>query len=423
MVARWQWLLTQSTKRLWFRASLFSLLGVVTALMAMILKDYVPITLSAKIGADAVDKILGIIASSMLAVTTFSLSTMVAAYSAASSSVTPRATTLLMEDSTTQNALATFIGSFLFSLVGIIALSTGAYGSQGRVVLFAVTLVVVILIVYTLLRWIDHLSRLGRVGETIDRVEAATLKAVRDRAERPCLGACAYPAGLARADTQVIGSQAIGYVQHIDVQALEGLADTYCLQIFLEVVPGDFVHEGTAIAQLAFQEPASAQQTDRLIEALLASLTIGLRRTFEHDPRFGVSVLSEIASRALSPAVNDPGTAIDVITRGVRVFAALGKPAAATQAPPACTRVYLRCLQASDYFEDFFSPIARDGASLIEINLRLVKALASLRQLQPGCFKALCDQHIELICARAESAMTLAHDKQRLRECVARLAD
>lgn len=185
MVARWQWLLTQSTKRLWFRASLFSLLGVVTALMAMILKDYVPITLSAKIGADAVDKILGIIASSMLAVTTFSLSTMVAAYSAASSSVTPRATTLLMEDSTTQNALATFIGSFLFSLVGIIALSTGAYGSQGRVVLFAVTLVVVILIVYTLLRWIDHLSRLGRVGETIDRVEAATLKAVRDRAERP----------------------------------------------------------------------------------------------------------------------------------------------------------------------------------------------------------------------------------------------
>ena len=61
-----------------------------------------------------------------------------------------------MEDTTTHNALATFIGSFLFSLVGLIALSTGVYGDQGRVLLFAVTIAVVILIVYTLLRWIDH---------------------------------------------------------------------------------------------------------------------------------------------------------------------------------------------------------------------------------------------------------------------------
>ena len=149
MIARWRWALARLTKSLWFRASLFSLLGIATALIAIFFKGFVPASLPTQIGADAVDKILGIIASSMLAVTTFSLSTMVSAYSAASSGVTPRATTLVMEDSTTQNALATFIGSFLFSLVGIIALSTGAYGAQGRVVLFTVTIGVVILIVYT----------------------------------------------------------------------------------------------------------------------------------------------------------------------------------------------------------------------------------------------------------------------------------
>ena len=42
--------------------------------------------------------------------------------------MTPRATRLVVEDVTTQNVLATFIGSFLFSLVGIIALNMGAYG-------------------------------------------------------------------------------------------------------------------------------------------------------------------------------------------------------------------------------------------------------------------------------------------------------
>ncbi|MCY2449393.1 DUF2254 domain-containing protein, partial [Klebsiella pneumoniae] len=93
----------------------------------------------------------------------FSLSIMVTAYGSATTNVTPRATRLVVEDVTTQNVLATFIGSFLFSLVGIIALSMGAYGERGRVILFIVTLVVIALILITLLRWIQHLTSLGRV--------------------------------------------------------------------------------------------------------------------------------------------------------------------------------------------------------------------------------------------------------------------
>ncbi|MFN3673402.1 MAG: DUF2254 family protein, partial [Bosea sp. (in: a-proteobacteria)] len=131
MTSRWLWAVSQITRRMWFRASLFSILAVATALAAIVLAPSIPSDWPTKIGADAVDNILGIIASSMLAVTTFSLSTMVAAYAAATSNVTPRATRLVMEDTTTQNVLATFIGSFLYSLVGIIALSTGAYGGAG----------------------------------------------------------------------------------------------------------------------------------------------------------------------------------------------------------------------------------------------------------------------------------------------------
>jgi hypothetical protein len=79
------------------------------------ISPYLPQDLSTDIGAEAVDKVLAIIASSML----FSLSTMVTAYGAATSNVTPRATRLIMEDSTTQNVLAAFIGSFLYSIVAI----------------------------------------------------------------------------------------------------------------------------------------------------------------------------------------------------------------------------------------------------------------------------------------------------------------
>jgi len=416
MLARWRWVLHQLTKRLWFRASLFSLLGIATALLAVVFKDYIPESLPARIGADAVDKILSIIASSMLAVTTFSLSTMVSAYGAASSGVTPRATTLVMEDTTTQNALATFIGSFLFSLVGIIALSTGAYGTQGRVLLFAVTIAVVILIVYTLLRWIDHLSKLGRVGETIDRVEQAAIDAINHRVQWPHLGASPYPCeSVIPSSALIITSQHTGYVQHIDVQALGAIAKADEIQIFMDVLPGSFVHVGMPLARTVSLSKARGEELASSNEKIIATLAMGARRTFEHDPRFGLSVLSEIASRALSPAVNDPGTAIDVIGRGVRSLTCWGTPKEPTAKTDAdCQHVYLRGLTVDDLFDDFFAPIARDGAGLVEVDLRMMKALVSLAQINPAMFRGACTRHAERLLKHVNTALVLEEDRQKL---------
>ncbi len=421
MIARWRWALGQMTKRLWFRASLFSLTGIATALIAIVFKDFVPADLPTRIGADSVDKILAIIASSMLAVTTFSLSTMVSAYGAASSGVTPRATSLVMEDSTTQNALATFIGSFLFSLVGIIALSTGAYGAQGRVVLFAVTIVMIILIVYTLLRWIDHLSKLGRVGETIDRVEAAALQSLENRARWPYMGAAPYPLDLMTPPTAAtVRSEDTGYVQHIDIAALGALAEKHGLQIYLSVLPGAFLHLGAPVAWFTRDSDGQATAREELGTQIRAAVTVGLRRTFEQDPRFGISVLAEIASRALSPATNDSGTVIDVIGRGVRCFTAWHVHGAgdstSRQIDPHCRRVHVRGLQVADLFDDFFTFVARDGAGLLEVDIRMIKALISLNDISPQTFAAQCRLHATRLLERADSALTLDEDKQRLRE-------
>lgn len=416
MIARWRWVTNQLTKRLWFRASLFSLLGVATALAAVVFKDFIPESLSARIGADAVDKILGIIASSMLAVTTFSLSTMVTAYGAASSGVTPRATTLVMEDTTTQNALATFIGSFLFSLVGIIALSTGAYGTQGRVLLFAVTIVVVVLIVYTLLRWIDHLSKLGRVGETIDRVEKAAIEAISQRVQWPYLGGSVYPTDLVLPLSAIkLASDQTGYVQHIDVSALGVIAQEEQIQIYLTVLPGTFVHEGMPLLQIVSLGSTMIDDISTARNKIRATLTIGTRRTFDNDPRFGLCVLSEIASRALSPAVNDPGTAIDVIGRGVRTLTCWSKPqVSSSNNDQGCKQVFLRGLTVDDLFDDFFAPISRDGAALLEVNLRLLKALISLAKINPAIFKDACIKHTDLLIARADTALALQNEKDQL---------
>jgi uncharacterized membrane protein len=416
MIGRWHWVIKRMTRRLWFRAGLLSVLGVATALLALGIKGYIPDTLSAHIGADAVDNILSIIASSMLATTTFSLNIMVSAYGSATNNVTPRATPLLVEDATTQNVLATFIGSFLFSLVGIIALSTGLYGNNGRVVMFAVTICVIALIVYTLLRWIDHLARLGRLGETTDRVEAAAIAALEDRLRRPFLGGNRL---LDYRDVppnaKAIHARSVGYVMHVDMPALASLTDHESSAIYVQAIPGSFVDPQTVLASVVSTEPVDAEQ-------VLAAFSIGVRRSFDQDPRFGISVLTEIASRALSPAVNDPGTAIDVIGRGVRIFSIWAQPGEMnTVADVECDRIFVPGLKLDDMFDDFFGPIARDGAPLVEVGIRLQKALEALGRQRSAGYRAAARRHSELALRRAELALQLEEDKEALRLLASRV--
>nr|WP_314688250.1 DUF2254 domain-containing protein [uncultured Pantoea sp.] len=410
-MSKTQWVLRQLTKQLWFRSSLFAVLAVITALVAIAVKPFIPASVSGLIGSEAVDEILAILASSMLAVTTFSLNIMVTAYNSASSSVTPRATSLLMEDRTTQNVLATFIGSFLYSLVGIIALGMGAYGTQGRVVLFFVTLLVIAMIVITLLRWIQHLANFGSLGETSQRVEQATRAALTERLQNPCMGGSAWQGERpVAAEPHPLLPETIGYLQHIDLQRLSDWADTHQAHLYLAAQPGSFVHPGVPL--LWCTQPITENDQDHLQSAF----TVGEQRSYEQDPRFGLCVLSEIASRALSPAVNDPGTAIDIIGRAVRLF---GEPVPAQSGPVIWPRLFIQPVQVSDMFDDIFTAIGRDGAGLIEVQIRLQKALHALALIAPHRYATEAKRHDSLAAERARQAMTSDVDKTT----VARLMD
>lgn len=423
MTSRLHWLLLQIARKLWFRAAAFSLLAVVTALLAIALKPYVPTDLSIGIGAAAVDKILGVLATSMLAVTIFSLSTMVTAYVAATNTVTPRAFRLLIEDNFTQNALASFIGVFLFSLVGLIALSTGLYGVRGRLVLFVVTLGLIVFVVATLLRWIDHVSRLGQVAETADRIEEATREAMRERLKRPHLGGQPLldPAAIPD-DAKPVHVRRIGYVQHVDIGALAEITDGHPgSAIYVGCLPGSFVDPSRPLAWLR----GLPDNHDH--DEVRTAFTVADLRSFDQDPRFGASVLSEIASRALSPAVNDPGTAIDIIGRGVRLLALWARPLAVDADDVDCEvrypAIHVPGIGIADLFDDLFRPIARDGAAMVEVGIRLQKAFRALARFGDPRFVAPAKLHSQVALERALPALTAERDRQLLQELAAEIAE
>jgi len=409
MVGRFRWVWRQLRHSLWYRATLFSLGGVLTALIAWLVSPLLNVPSVISIGATAVDSILNIIASSMLTVTTFSLGAMVTAYGSATSNVSPRATLLLIEDRVTQNTLATFIGAFLFSLVGIIALAAGIYDEDGRTLLFAATLVVIVLMVYQLIKWAGYLTRLGRVRDTIAKVERATNNAVHARIENPYLGGQAMPEecppGL-----HSIRTDKIGYIQHIDMPMLDSLATNEREAIYVQALPGKFVDSGIVLA-------TSLETNDERAKKIAGAFTIGPSRRFDQDPRFGIIVLAEVASRALSTGINDPGTAIDVIGCGVRVLAPWVRHAAdgidETEQPAA--HVFVEPLATADVLDDFFTPIARDGAAIVEIGIRLQKALNALAGVGDDGIKRLAREHRERLVKRFDNGLTLDEDRERVR--------
>lgn len=414
MQTRWIWRLRGLVRQLWVRALVFSVLGIATALLAVVAKPYIPIALSATIGANAVDDILTIVASSMLTVTTFTLSIMVAAFASAATGATPRATRLLVEDSTAQNVVATFLGAFLYALVGIVALRTGIYGDEGRVILFAATIFVIALIVLALLQWFHRLTHIGRVADTSARVEDATREAMKERCADPLFGCRPFdPTQPLPGHVMRVCGTSIGYVQHIEIGAIADITDDLEGDIYVLVQPGAFVDTTTPLAA------ATVPVDEDMRERIAACFTIDDERTYTQDPRFGLCVLAEIASRALSPAVNDAGTAIDITGRLVRLLSEWSRACAATQCEIKRARVLVAPLRAADLFDDAFTPIARDGAAMVEVCIRLQKALRSLSQLDGPDMRDVARLHSRWALARAEAGLTMEFDRQRVRDVAA----
>ena len=373
-------------RRVWFRAAVFTVAAIVFALIAGVVSPWLPFSPSLDLGQGSVDSLLQIVASSMLAVTTFSLATMVTVYSSASRIATPRATQLLVEDRTSQNVLSTFVGAFAFSLVGIIALSTGYYSEQGRTLLFLGTLIVILLIVITLLRWIAYLADFGRMADIINRVEKAARETLTGYAQQPAMGARTQreaPAAGIR-----IFAEEPGYVTHIDIAALERVGDTANVDVHVTAPPGRVADARTPLAHVI------GGLDDQARESIRSAFRVEAHRSFDQDPRLAVIALSEIGSRALSPSTNDPGTAIEVLVALERVFTTMfdQKVDDHVRHP----HVWVTPVELQDLIEDGFRAIARDGAGFLEVALRQQKVLAALAAAAPS--------HAALLRAAADRA-------------------
>ncbi len=247
--------------------------------------------------------VMGMVASSMFSLLVLVCSAVLVAVQLASAQLTPRIITLVYRNPYRKLALSVFAFTFTFSVavlprlegpVPTLTVYVAAYGFLLNLALF--------------LFLIDGVGKTLRPSSVLQVVALAGREVVRSVYPRPLNGensalpepVKSFEGGPAR----VVPCAADGALLAFDLGGLVSLAERAdCL---IELVPqvGDYVAAGDPLFRVIAGGEALTE------DALRDSVALGSERTLEQDPMFAFRILVDIASRALSPAINDPTTAV-----------------------------------------------------------------------------------------------------------------
>lgn len=411
-MTKYQFYTTKLASLLWVRPAILSLGAVGWVGLSYFADHFLPAGLKVNIEKSTLVNLFSILASTMLTVAIFSVSAIAAAFSSVATSATPRATAIVMSDARIQGTLAAFLAAFIYAVVSITVLSALDFGSSGRLTLFLGFVFLVGWVLMSFLGWVDRISRLGRLGDTLSRVRDKARLAFSDPEIAGSLGGLSGSACPNDGKSYIVCSDQFGYVQHIDMGSLQELAASLDGRILLEVRPGSFLAAHAPIARVFTTEHPIEQVKNQLRRCL----SIGNERSYQTDPRFSLIMLAEMADRALSPAVNDPGTAIAVLTVQMELFYNwVENQNRNASGSPEYDRIFVPEITARDLIFDAFTPIARDGAGVIEVGIRLQKTLQTLINMRHKALSEAAAEYRASALELAEIALPIESQRQVLR--------
>lgn len=270
--------------------------------------------------ADGARAVLSTIAGSAITVAGVVFSITIVSVSFAASQYGPRVLTNFMGDRGNQITLGTFIGTFLYCLMVLRTIRGGNEGDFVPDLAIIVALLLALSSIAVLIFFIHHVPHSIHVNSVVAGIGRQLITSLDERfpefigwpSKDGELDEAEVPAWLRDdapqpgADLASVGSRGTGYIEAIDDEHLMEIATRANLILRLQYQPGDYIHKGRSFA-LAWPKE---QITNETLTALQNSFSVSSRRTPLQDTRFLVDELVEVGTRALSPGVNDPFTAI-----------------------------------------------------------------------------------------------------------------
>ena len=263
------------------------------------------------------------ITGTMVTVIALLLGLAVVALQLSSTQFSPRLLRNFLRDRPNQVVLSAFVATFAYSAAGLYTVGVSGGNRTAAFPRLAVSGAIVLLFVSLglLVFFADHLVHSIQVDAIMETVQRSTLAVIRDGLLTGGQESPAVPAWAV-----AVMSRRSGYVQAAHPGTLLPHAARYGVCLRLRPRVGEHVVAGTTLAWIwraSAGDPAPDPQA--FARVLDAGVRIGFERTLEQDAAFGIRQLVDVACKALSPAVNDPYTAVQAVDHLSVIFCTLAR--------------------------------------------------------------------------------------------------
>lgn len=343
---------------------------------------------------DGARNLLSSLSSSLLTFLVFVVSSMLLIVQIASGQLTPRIIAMTFSNRTAQRTLGFFVFNYTYTLSILARIEDSV--PQLSVGLSVISALIGIVVLFWFAQQLGSslrpVSILQSVAEATRQVvdQVYPQKFIADASKRPEW----------RDEVKGLNSNVITYRSHsgvllaIDTHRLLEAANR--AHSVIELIPqvGDFLSKDEPLFRIY---PATATMSDHELQA---SVLVGSERTLELDPMFGFRIMVDIAARALSPAINDPTTAVMAIDQLHRLLRYVGERRLSDGTIYDAQR-NLRIAFPTPNWEDFTSMACTEirmfGAGSIQIPRRLRAMLDHLLEVMPEARKPALVQELELL--------------------------
>jgi uncharacterized membrane protein len=289
------------SESLWVVPLLGALAGVVGGVVVVQIDQGVHLSSDWQYSASSASTVLSAIVGAMAALTGFVVQMATGTFSA-------RYMRLWYRDRMLKGVLALLIGTLAFSFSLLRRVETNFVPNIGVTVAGTLVLVGLVLFVLFLNRFVHRLRPVAVAVLASQGVRRSLRDALGLGRDAPDVFAGAVDPHDEEAAVAIRCKRA-GAIQAVNVPAMATWAHQHDCLVAVRHFVGEFVQERDVLIDV-YGEPGDPDTAERALRGFVA---LGIERTLEQDPAFAIRVMVDVANKALSAAINDPTTAVQVL--------------------------------------------------------------------------------------------------------------
>jgi uncharacterized membrane protein len=401
---------------LWVLPLLCAVLGAGLAAVDVVVDKAIHLPAAWTYSPSTASTVLTTIVGAMVGLTGFVVTVTVLIVQMATDSFSPRLISVWLRDGMLKALLALMVGTLAFSFSLLRRVETNFVPNLGVSIAGLLVLASLVLFMVFLSSYLHQLRPVAVASFVAGYVHREFRRLVATIAEAPDVyGGVFEPNGAQPA--LVVRSAASGAIQAIDAEGLVRWARQHDCIVVVQHQVGDSVPIN---ARLIEAYGALERVTDRERRALRGMVALGIERTLDQDPAFAIRIMVDIANLALSPAVNNPTTAVQVLDQLAEVLRLIGGTELSSsrvrpgEEPRRGLVIPVRSWE--DYLELGVTEIREFGSGSVQVVRRMRAMLEELREEVRAEHRPAVDEEIRRLFETV--ARTFADSVDLDRACV-----